>query len=62
MENKNSAAKIKANNKYNSKAYDKLTIAVPAGTKQIILSKGVTINGYINELIANDLNKKKDDK
>ena len=57
MENKNSAAKIAANNRYNASVYDKLTVAAPKGTKQLILSKGETINGYINRLIEEDKNK-----
>lgn len=35
-ENKNSTARIKANNKYNAKAYDRINIAVPKGQKEVI--------------------------
>ena len=59
LENKNSAAKIAANNRYNAGAYDKLTVAVPKGTKELILNQGHTINGYINKLIADDIAKEK---
>ena len=50
-----SAAKLAANKRYNGKAYDHITIAVPKGTKDAIQATGNTINGYINKLIAADL-------
>ena len=50
-----SAAKLAANKRYNNKAYDHITIVVPKGTKDIIQATGNTINGYINKLIADDL-------
>ena len=55
---KNTAARIAANNRYNAKAYDHITIAVPKGTKDAIKATGHTINGYINKLIADDMAKK----
>ena len=52
---KNSQARIKANNKYNDKAYDRINIAVPKGHKTIlqeIASRyGLSVNGYLNKLI-----------
>ena len=52
---KNSQARIKANNKYNDKAYDRINIAVPKGHKTIlqeIASRyGMSVNGYLNKLI-----------
>ena len=50
-----SAAKLAANKRYNDKAYDHITIAAPKGTKDAIKATGNTINGYINKLIADDL-------
>ena len=35
-ENKNSRARIEANNRYNAKAYDRINVAVPKGRKDII--------------------------
>ena len=35
-ERKNSEARIRANNKYNAKAYDRINIAIPKGKKEII--------------------------
>ncbi|WP_418324843.1 hypothetical protein [Ruminococcus sp.] len=54
-ENKNSRARIEANNKYNAKAYDRINIAVPKGQKDIIKAhaerKGESINGFVNRAI-----------
>ena len=54
-ENKNSRARIQANNKYNAKAYDRINIAVPKGQKDIIKAhaerKGESINGFVNRAI-----------
>ena len=53
-----SAAKRAANKRYNDKAYDHITLAVPRGTKAAIQATGNTINGYINKLIADDLERR----
>lgn len=49
----------KAVQKYSLKAYDNLTIRVYKGLKEIIKayaeSRGESINGYINRLIAQDM-------
>ncbi len=48
-------------NKYNAKAYDQLRIVVKKGQREIIKahaeSKGLSVNGYINKLIAEDMEK-----
>ena len=54
-----SAARLAANKRYNDKAYDHITIAAPRGTKDAIKATGGTINGYINKLIADDLERRK---
>ena len=54
-----SAARLAANKRYNNKAYDHITIAAPKGTKDAIQATGQTINGYINKLIADDLERQK---
>ena len=53
-----SAAKRAANKRYNDKTYDHITIAAPKGTKDAIQATGQTINGYINKLIADDLERR----
>lgn len=54
-QNKNTAARIAANNRYNEKNYDRINIAVKKGAKDVIQSaaaaKGETINGYIKNAI-----------
>ncbi len=57
-----SKARIKANRKYNEKAYDRLAVSVYKGQRQQIAdyaaSIGMTVNGYINKLIAEDMGDK----
>ena len=59
--NKNSSAKIAANNRYNEKVYDRINIAVPKGKKDKIRehaeANGESVNGYINRLIEEDMKK-----
>jgi uncharacterized protein (DUF1778 family) len=54
-ENKNSKARIQANNRYNAKAYDRINIAIPKGQKATIQTaadrEGESINGYVNKAI-----------
>lgn len=54
-ENKNSIARIRANNKYNEKAYDRINIAVPKGQKEVIRThaekQNETINGFVKRAI-----------
>lgn len=54
-ERKNSEARIRANNKYNEKAYDRINIAVPKGRKDIIKAhaeaRGESVNGFIGRAI-----------
>lgn len=54
-----SAARLAANKRYNNKAYDHITIAAPKGTKDAIKASGQSVNGYINKLIADDLERRK---
>lgn len=46
-------------NKYNAKSYEKLYVFVKRGQKEIIKacaeSVGLSVNGYVNELIRKDL-------
>ena len=54
-ERKNSEARIRANNKYNEKAYDRINIAVPKGQKDTIKAhaeaQGESVNGFVNRAI-----------
>lgn len=46
-------------NKYNRKAYDRISVMVPKGKKdiytEIAKSKGLSLNGYINKLLNENL-------
>lgn len=52
-------ASNKASQKYNAKAYDRLAVRVKKGQAEIIQahaeSQGLSLNGYINKLIAEDM-------
>ena len=54
-ERKNSEARIRANNKYNEKAYDRINIAIPKGRKDVIKAhadgQGESINAFIGRAI-----------
>lgn len=49
-------ARTRANNKYNAKAYDRINLTVPKGSKDAIKahaeSHGESVNGFINRAIA----------
>ena len=54
-ENKNSRARIEANNWYNATAYDRINVAVTKGRKDIIKAhaekNGESVNGFVNRAI-----------
>lgn len=55
-------AQKRANQKYNAKAYDQIKTVVPKGQRKQIAahaaSKGMSLNAYINALIAADMGDK----
>lgn len=56
-------ARTKANNKWNSKAYDRINLTVPKGQKEAIKahaeSRGESVNGFINRAINQTIAKDK---
>ncbi len=56
---KNTQAKINANNRYDKKTYSKFSFRVKKEQEQLfrayIESKGLSVNAYINSLIAQDM-------
>lgn len=50
---------IKRQNKFIAEAYDRFTLTFPKGKKEIYKdyaeSHGMSLNGYINKLIADDM-------
>ena len=63
-ERKNSAARIRANNKYAAKAYDRINIAVPKGRKDAIQEcaqqRGESINAFIGRAILEAMERDSD--
>lgn len=53
------SAKTKAQNKWVAKAYDRITLLVAKDKKDVIKAyaenKGLSLNGYINQLIEKDM-------
>lgn len=52
-------SQTEASAKYNAKAYEEIKLRVKKGQKEQIAnyaeSKGLSLNGYINKLIADDM-------
>lgn len=55
-EKKNSDARIRANNRYNEKAYDRINIAIPKGQKAIFSSHAQTQGESLNAFASRALN------
>ena len=49
---------FKRQNEYIKNNYDRISVTLPPGTKQIIVGLGFSVNAYINELVKNDLEKR----
>lgn len=45
----------KRQNKHIADNYDRISVTLPKGYKDIITDAGLTINGYINHLVKSDL-------
>ncbi len=45
----------KRQNEYIKKNFDRVSVTLPAGTKDKITAKGESINGYISRLVLSDL-------
>lgn len=52
---KSSEARIRANAKYNKKTYDTISIYLPKGTKERILSTGKSVNRFVTEAVLEKL-------
>ena len=63
-EKKNSDARIRANNRYNEKAYDRINIAIPKGQKAEIQAhaeeRGESLNGFVKRAIDETIERDKD--
>lgn len=58
-ENKNSSARIAANNRYNEKTYDRINLAIPKGDKARIQAcaakRGESVNTYVKNALYSRL-------
>lgn len=50
-----SKAAQQATQRYQEKAYDRILLLLPKGTKDLIKSTGETVNGFINRAVADRL-------
>ena len=57
-ENKNSQARIAANNRYNAKAYDRINLAVPKGQKEQIQAAASRQKQSLNAYIVGAVNER----
>lgn len=48
----------KRQNEYIKNSYDRISVTIPKGYKEIIKKEIGSINGYINELITKDFEKR----
>lgn len=64
-ERKNSSARIAANNRYNEKAYDRINVAVPKGTKtkieeHIKTTSDASVNAFVKRAINETMERDKE--
>ena len=55
VKKKASPARMRANKKYEDKAYDKILLRLPKGTKERIQSVSDSVNGYITQSVLSSL-------
>lgn len=59
-------AATRAKNKYNAENYERISLSVPKGQKEAIKihaeANGESVNGYINRLIDEDMDRDKEEK
>lgn len=46
---------LKRQNEYIKANYDRISVTLPKGTKEVIKSRGYSVNEYINMLVKKDL-------
>ena len=47
--------RVKAQNERIKENYDRISVTLPRGTKERIQAQGLTINGFVNELVLAEL-------
>ena len=48
---------FKRQNEFIKENYDRVSVTLPKGTKDRIKAQGLSINGYINKLVLEDLDR-----
>ena len=54
----NKEKKYKRQNEYIRNNFDRISITLPAGSKEKIKSLGYSVNNYLNELVKQDFEKR----
>lgn len=54
----NKEKKYKRQNEYIRNNFDRISITLPAGSKEKIKSLGFSVNNYLNELVKSDFKKR----
>lgn len=47
--------RVKVQNERIKESYDRISVTLPKGTKERIQAQGLTINGFVNELVLAEL-------
>lgn len=47
--------RVKAQNERIKESYDRISVTLPKGTKERIQAQGLTINGFVNQLVLAEL-------
>ena len=51
----NYKSRVKRQNEKAKENYDRISVMLPKGTKDRIQAQGLTINGFVNQLVLNKL-------
>lgn len=54
-----SEKKMKTNNEWNKRNYDRVSIVLPKGSKELIKESGKSLNAFICDLVVPELEKMK---
>lgn len=52
----NYKSRVKRQNEKAKENYDRISVMLPKGTKDRIQAQGLTINGFVNQLVLDKLN------
>ncbi len=58
----NYKSRVKRQNKKAKENYDRISVMLPKGTKDRIQAQGLTINGFVNQLVLDKLDELENNK